>query len=636
MLQSMRNGAARWFIWVVVIIIIITFTLWGISSYFTGGGGMAPIVAKVNGIKITRAEFTAAYNRLRQARPKLFTTPNASTKIKQQLLQNLMMQAILSQAALKQGYSISDEQLNTLIMKIPAFQVDGQFSPAQFSMLLNQAQFTPQQFMQYIRATLLVDQVRNGIVMSAFALSKEAKEFDVLMQQQRDIGYFIIPTSRFLSTVKITPPQIKTFYQQHQAAFSIPEKVSIAYVEVSPETIAADIKPSKAELQQYYNDHLSNYTIPARWHVAHILLHIPKQADTKQITALKAKLIKIRMQAEKGTAFATLAKQHSEDIFTVNKRGEMPWFSAGSLDPVFEQTVGGLKVGQISPPVQTRYGMELIKLLAVQPQKVKTFAQVMPQVKKAYISQQVASVMSKQHEILANLAFENSDSLQPVAKQLRLSIKTTPLIMRGGTKTGITANANVVATAFSDDVLQQGNNSDVITLKDGTLIVLRVRKHRAATVKPLAAVKQQIKQQLILQEAARQAQRFGDRLLPQLITNKQAVILAAKHQLQWITKMKVKRQHQDINPLILQQAFNVPAPAATGKLSTQAIALPNGDYVLIGVSKVYSANNKKLTVAQTQQLQQQLTMMFAKNTYDTYVKMQWQQARIKHYRENMH
>ena len=634
MLQSMRNGAGRWLIWVVVVIVIVALTLWGISYYFTSGNVTAPAVAKINGVKITQAEFTSTYNRFRQAHPKLFVNPDSNVKIKQQLLQNLIINAVLSQAAIKQGFTIGNEQLNTIITNISAFQVNGQFSQAQFSMILNRALFTPQQFMQNVRAKLLINQARNGIVASAFALPEETKEFNALMQQRRDIGYVIIPASRFLSNVKITPQQIKTFYQQHQEAFNIPEKISIAYIEISPKTIAANMQPSKAALVKYYHDHLSNYTIPARWHVAHILLHIAKQADAKQIAALKAKLVTIRAKAIKGTAFATLAKQYSEDIFTVNKGGEMPWFSAGSLDPVFEQTVNSLKVGQISPPVQTRYGMELIKLLEIQPQQVKTFAQVLPQVKKAYISQQVVRIMAKQKEDLANLAFENPDSLQPAAKQLHSSIKTTPLVTRGVRKKGITANANVMAIAFSKDVLQQGNNSDVITLQDGTLIVLRVQKHVRAMVKPLAVVKQKIKQLLSAQQAVQQAQQLGDRLLLQITTNKQAIAVALKHKLHWVSKNNIGRQTKDVEPLILQKAFNMPASITAGKLNTQGIALANGDYALVAVANVYSDNSKKLTAIQTRQLQQQLARMFAIDAYTSYIHMQ-QQTKIKIYAKNL-
>ena len=95
---------------------------------------------------------------------------------------------------------------------------------------------------------------------SAFALPDESKTYASLLQQKRDIGYMIIPTARFSGKIKVTPQQIKMFYQQHQADFKTPEKINISYVEISPKMVTAQIKPSTAELQQYYKENRSNYT----------------------------------------------------------------------------------------------------------------------------------------------------------------------------------------------------------------------------------------------------------------------------------------------------------------------------------------------------------------------------------------
>ena len=58
---------------------------------------------------------------------------------------------------------------------------------------------------------------------------------------------------------------------------------------------------------------------------------------------------------------------------------------------------------------------------------------------------------------------------------LNLKIQTTPLFTRNGTKEEITANPNIIAAAFSNDVLKDGNNSDVIELKNGNLVIPRIR-----------------------------------------------------------------------------------------------------------------------------------------------------------------
>ena len=634
MLQSMREGAGKWIIWIVIVIVVIALTLWGISYYFIGGNTATPAAAKVNGVKITQTELMAAYNRLRQARPQLFTVADAQQKIKQQLLQGLVRQMILSQAASQQGLAVSEAQLNSVLIQIPAFQINGKFSQAQFSMILNRALFTPQQFMQNIRSTLLINQVSSAIVGSAFALPNENKAYVELLQQKRNIGYLIIPLNHFTGAIKISARQIQDFYINNKDNFKTPEKVSIAYLEMSPKAIAATIKPTQTELRKYYQDNLSNYTTPTSWHVAHILLNIPKDAKTKQINELKGKLAKIHQQIKQGTAFAQLAKQHSDDLLTSTKGGVLPWFTAGTLGPVFEHTVAQLKIGETSLPVQTRYGVELIKLLGKRAKQVKSYQQVQQQVTKAYLAQQLANIIPKENEALANVTFENPNSLMPAAKQLGLKIKTTSLVTRTGLKTGITANANIMATAFSNDVLQQGNNSDVITLKNGTLIVLRIQKHLPAAVKPLTAVEQQIRQQLTQQQAERQAIALGSSLLPQIKTNAIAVAIALKHKLSWITKINITRKNREINPLILQQAFNLSPPVSQRSLTVKGLALANGDYAIVGVSHLILGDTKSISKTQDELLKQQLENNFARATYNSYAKTQQNKAKIKLYADH--
>ena len=631
----MRDGAARWVIWAVIILVIVALGLWGISSYFNGGNNSAPAVAKVNGEKITQTELMAAYNRLRQTRPQLFTAPGASQQIKQALLQQLITQKILSHAADKQGFVIGEQQLNALLMQIPAFQVDGKFSQAQFSMVLSRAMFTPQEFLQNMRTTLLVNQLRNGMLASAFVLSDEGKHYIALLQQKRNIGYMIIPAARFVNKIKVTTAEINSFYQQHQDQFKTPEKVSIQYVEISPKAVAASIKPTTAELQQYYQNNRSNYTTPARWHVAHILLDVPKNATPKQLDGLKEKLAAIRKKIIAGESFAKLAQTNSEDILTLKKGGEMPWFTAGTLGPIFERTVTELKPGQVSQPVQTRYGMELIKLIAAEPQKVKSYAQVQQQVKTAYVNQQVTATLAKKNDELANVTFENPDSLQAAAKQLHLTIKTTPLVTQMTTKTGITANPNVIATAFSNEVLAQGNNSDVLSLKDGTLLVLRVAKHVAAAVQPLSKVKVDISQKLKQQQAQQQAQQLGNTLLSKLTSVQNAQALAKQNGLKWLSKINVSRQSKGINPLLLQKAFNMYGSVQQGKLSAEGLALANGDYALVAVTKITMPKLKTITSTEDKALARQLEAINAQAFYAAYVKTQTDAAKVKRYTENI-
>jgi peptidyl-prolyl cis-trans isomerase D len=630
MLQNMRDGAQKWIVWIIILLIIISMTLWGISSYFGMGGDNSPAAARVNNFKITQAQLSTSMNRLRLQQPQLFTTPDVTLKLKQEILNQLINQQLLTQAAERQGFAVSAAELDAVVAQIPAFQSNQQFSQTQFAMVLNRLMYTPEQFMADLRSMMLINQVHNGIAATSFSLVNETTNFISYLKQQRDIGYLVIPAVRFKTQIKPTDAQINSYYQQHQDNFMTPEQVSISYLEITPQMLDAQINPTPAELQTYYQTNISNYVTPASWQVAQIVLNVPANATAAQIADLNKKLLDIKQQATKGVSFAVLAKKYSDDVLSAENGGELPWFTAGSLDPTFEKTVVGLKVGEISAPVQTQYGIEIIKLLASKPQTTKAFAEVKSQIAQAYKSQQLQNLIGAKNETLANATFENPSTLQPAAQQLGLTIQTTPLFTRAGEKTGIAANPNVVGVAFSDNVLQQGNNSDVLTLKDGSLLVIRVNKHIVAALKPLDAVRPFIEQQLIQQGAEQQAMQLGQKLLTQLqAPNVSAATLATSNKLVWTTRTNVAREAAGINPEILQQAFNVSPPATNQKWSVTGVELSNGDYAIVGVSKVVNAASKAIAEKQLNTYQKQITDLFSQATYGAYVQAQKDQSKIK-------
>ena len=631
MLQNMRDGAQKWIVWVIILLIIISMTLWGISSYFGIGGDNSPTIVKVNNVKISQAQLSASVSRLQQQQPQLFATPEAGLKIKQEILNQLVNQQILTQAAEREGFAVSQEQLDAVIAQIPAFQSNQQFSQSQFMMALNRLMYTPVQFMADLSSMMLVNQVRNGLASTSFVLTNETTNFISYLKQQRDLGYVIIPAVRFKNQIKPTDAQVSSYYQQHQDNFMTPEQVSISYLEITPQMLSSQITPTAAELQAYYQTNISSYTIPASWHVAQIVLNVPTNATPAQLAVLNKKLLDIKQQAAKGASFAVLAKKYSDDVLSAENGGELPWFTAGSLDPTFEKTVATLKAGEISAPVQTQYGLELIKLLAAKPQMIKPFSAVKAEIAQAYKSQQLTTLMASKNEILANATFENPNSLQPAAQQLGLTVQTTPFFTRSGEKTGITTNQNVVNIAFSDDVLQQGNNSDVLSLKDGSLVVVRVNKHIAAAVKPLDTVKPFIIQQLIQEGAQQQALQLGQKLLADLgKPAASANSIAASNKLVWMSRKNIGREAPGVNPEILQQAFNVSPPAAGQTWSVTGVELSNGDYAIVGVSKVVNASPNVVAAKQVETYQKQITDFFGQATYGAYIQAQKDQTKIKY------
>lgn len=594
MLQKIREHSQGWLTSVIVIILCIAFGLWGIESYLTGNG-QQDVTAKVNGQIIKQPEVNATYERLRQQQQfqlgaDFIFDQKLEIQLKKQALDQLIMGKILSQAATQEGFRITVDEVDRALLTIPAFQMNGRFSRERFRETLSGILYTEQTFLNDLRATMLIDQVRLGFLTSAFALPAEIDAAVKLVNQKRDLGYLIIPTARFNNTIQISEKQAQVYYQQHQVEFTVSEKVSLDYIELSLPQLAAQMHFTDEQLQQFYRDNITRYTRPVRWHVAHILVKVPKDATPQQVATAKAAADKIEQRLRAGESFTKLAQTSSDDLVSAKKGGLLDWFSPGMVDPSLEKIVITLKqAGDISAPTQTKYGFSIIKLVDIQKAEALPFPKVRPQVEKALAQQKAEQMFAEANDKLANLTYSNPTSLNVASKTLNLPIKTTDLFDRQGGKSEITSNPKILAAAFSLDVLQ-GNNSNVIELNPETVIVLRVKQHKPATVQPFAEVQQQINKQLIEQMLSQKAQTFGEELLQKLRNGSTEAQVAAQAKLTWNIVKDVGRYGTQAPTAILNAAFHMARPKDQNA-SSAGLRLANGDYAVVSVTAVHDGKN---------------------------------------------
>jgi len=97
--------------------------------------------------------------------------------------------------------------------------------------------------------------------------------------------------------------------------------------------------------------------------LAHILLTAETDEERKVATL---RLNKLRQRAIAGESFAKLASQISDDSNSAALGGELGWVKPGDTVPTFEKAAFTLKeIGVVSLPVQTRFGVHIVKLLGV-------------------------------------------------------------------------------------------------------------------------------------------------------------------------------------------------------------------------------------------------------------------------------
>lgn len=640
MLQNIRDKSQGVLAWTIVILLIATFALWGVHSYVTGEKS-SDAAAYVDHQPIFQTAVNASYQRMRQQRQlqlgaDFSLSTSAEAELKQQALNQLILSQVLIDAAHKAGYRVTTSQVDEALLKIPAFQENGQFSANRFHDIINGILYTQDQFLADMRSSMLINQVQGGYINSAFALPNEVDKAIKLVNQKRDISYLIIPASRFAKNVQVSSDEIKQYYNTHQKEFQSPEQVSIEYLELSLNEIKNNLHFDPSKLQQYYENNLGNYTKPAQWHVATILIKLPEGASPTDIANIKKKAQDIYTQLKAGKDFAILAQQYSEDVSSAKKGGELDWYSAGTLDPVFEKTAASLqKPGDISQPVKTAYGLSIIKLLGEQKPTVLPFDQVKVQVENALAQQQAEQIFSQQSDKLSNLTYANPNSLDVAAKALNLSIQTTGLFDRAGAKTGIIANPRVISAAFSNDVLQQKNNSDLIQLDPSTVVVLRIKEHKPASILPMADVQNTLQMKLRSKKAQQEAQQFGQQLMDNIRNKKSDLLtLSKQYSLSLQEDKNAGRYDSKVDNLILSEAFRLPRPDDATQISLKGISLPSGDYTVILVNAVHDGILSSQDNIQRHIFQEEMEGNYGHIDYQLYVRELMKKAKINNISAN--
>lgn len=564
MLTAIRDRVSGWIAYFIVLLISIPFALWGVDQYF--GGGDERLAAEVNGVEIPVQTFDYRYQQQRQYLQQAYggELPPGETDaaIKQNVIEGMVRAELLRQETEAAGYRVGDAVLLNELTGLEVFQTDGQFDEQRYAQLLQMQGQTRTAFEQNLRQQISVSYFEDGIWESAFLPPSTRQDLRRLENQRRRIEYFVISAKP--AEVTIADKAIANYYEAHQDDFQTPERVKLAYVELSEQALRERLESNEAVLRQYYRDHADKYTMPEQRRARHILIKVPGGADRKVVDEAQRRAEKLAARLEAGEDFEALAKKYSEDALSADSGGDLGFVARGDLSPAVEDVLFSLKEGAFRGPVKTELGFQIVQLVEVKPVRQSPFRRVRARVARDYRRSEVQERFVAEVEQLETLSYEQSASLEPAARALGLEVKETGwLTQHQGT--GIADDLKIRAAAFEPDVLQGGYNSDVVELHPGRVVVLRVTEHEPAKSKPLHYVRWDIRQILAARKARKRAAKEGRQALVALRAGENLEAVASKHKAQIENPGFVERTGTEAPQPIIDVAFtlNKPEPQAS-------------------------------------------------------------------------
>ena len=518
MLGKIRNKSKGWIAYLIVGLITIPFALFGIQSYI--GSSSNSIIASVDGEEIALATYYKRLN-LEQRNLQQQLGSNYSSEVdatlRQMMIDGMIQEKLLENYANSLKLVTLDEEVRAIIQSNELFQVDGVFSEERYSQLLRLNNYTPLSYEQSQVELMKQDQIKRNLTHSAFLTSQQIERFKALAGQQRYASFIVLSTEKYQDQISVTQEQVIEYFDTNQSSFVELPKIKVNYVELSLDDIEEQEAADYETLRSLYDEDKELFTNPEQRSAQHILV------EEKELAESLLEEIKL------GADFSELARIHSIDTSTKDSGGDLGYFERDIMVPEFDEAVFEMGIGELSEVVETDYGYHIIRLTEIEPEYSKSFEESREQIASLHQKKAAQQKLYSLQEELGNLAYE--DPLDLVAEQLNLELESSDYFSRTSTE----YEEQFVATAYSDLVFNEGENSDVIELAQDRFIVMNLADQIPERQKTLDEVQTQITDILKTIGAKKMIDDLATNISSSLSNsdNTKAEALIAENELEW-------------------------------------------------------------------------------------------------------
>ncbi len=462
MLRGMRKASSNWLgktiMAVVMGVLIVSFGIWGIADIFRGFGQST--LATIGHTEISTNEFRQLYTDKLQQIGRQFGRPLTPDQarafgIDRQVLQQTIAEAALDEEAQRLGLGQSDAETRRVIFNDPNFKgVNGNFDPQRFEAVIRQIGFTEQRYLADQRKVSLRRQIA-GTISAGLEPSKTTVEaLSRYQNEQRGIDYVKFDAAQAGTIDPASPEALAAYFDDHKAQFRAPEYRKIAFVAITPEEIGKWTEVSDEDAKKLFEQRRDR-------------LGTPEKRDVSQMVFPNAdEAAAARSRIAAGLSFDDLAKERGlgaadVDLGMVSK--------SEIIDPAVADAAFSLKSGEVSQPVQGKFGVALVKIGKIEAGAQPTYESVAASLKKEIATERA-------HTKVAELRDKMEDergggaSVTEAAQKLGLAAVTIDAVDRSGRlpngqpAASIPAGLDVVSQAFNSDV---GVDNDPISFKGG-------------------------------------------------------------------------------------------------------------------------------------------------------------------------
>jgi peptidyl-prolyl cis-trans isomerase D len=514
MLRVLRENAQSWMLKGILILVAVTFVSWGGYSLIREKN--ATYAARVNGTDIGINDFRAHYDRvIKQYRdalgPAFSEKMIEELKLKENILDQLISQALIFQEAKRLGIRVTDDEFKQSYESTPAFQVEGQFDQGLFDRVLRDNGLTPDQFERMQRDDLMISKVKALIQLNGGMVSEDEARNTYLFENERiNLNFLKIDPNALKGQVEANEIEVKDYYQKHQSEFKTPIFIQVQYLLFRPTDLEGKIQVSSEEIKRIYDLQKDRLKIPKQARVREILIKSDPKDPTEKTAQQKKKAEEILEKAKKTKDFASLAKQVSESN-SAAKGGDVGLVQKGTVGEPIESSLFSMKAGEVSNLITVPGGFYIFKVEEVKEEKEKSLDEVKDQIFQLLKKEKAKKEASRVAED-AFYSFFRSKDLEQYAKDKNIPIKTTGFFKEGEEVPEIGRDPSFYSNAFS---LKVGDISSVINVTSN-FCILKLLNKKESRIPPFEEVKEEAKKKVIAAKAEEKARQVANEILDQI------------------------------------------------------------------------------------------------------------------------
>ena len=583
--------------WTFLILMIVVFVFWGAVGLQLGDGKYVD----VNGQRLSPNEISIF--------GKIY--PNA----------DLVQLTVGKQELNKIGFHLSNKQVEDAIRNISLFQIDGKFSEAAYQDYLKKNFSELQAIRKGAEFNNLIQQMIFALSQAQIVFPSTSEQYYKLMDQKRNVSILTVSQEKFLKDIEIKDSEIESYYNYNKAAYVEPEQIRLEYIKLNYPDVVKQIKVSDEDIEDYYNKNADQFIKQGRKKISLITINIQKDKAKETLDIVTNKL-------KDKDSFAELAIQFSDDKLTAKKGGDMGWFQDGDMgNPVLDEAISSIEnINDTSAVVTANDKWHIFTVTDVQPKKQLPLKEVSLDIKTKVAEQRANTIYTEQKQQLELKSFEIADNLELVAKELNLPLLKTSWVNRQGDSDTLNnsvgkeliGNNKVIEIAFSEDVLENRNNSQLLDLNPESAVVFRVVDYKAQRTKELAEIKPDIKKAVQEIKAREKAGDYAKQLWQDFIKDNGVISLSKLEKISQNSKYVKFEHNQDVSYLDafwnnnknfkqeIISAFELPKPDQSYPLQAKLLGLQNGDQSILAIDKVTLGDYQAASIEQKEQTKDQL------------------------------